>query len=56
MATELSGNIRSLRAGAPEVMKGFSAVAQAALKADALDIKTKELNALAIAVATSCDS
>ena len=24
MATELTGDIRSLRAGAPEVMKGFS--------------------------------
>src|SRR5579859_1944534 len=55
LAKELSGDIRSLRAGAPEVMKGFSALAQAALKADALDTKTKELIALAIAVATRCD-
>jgi AhpD family alkylhydroperoxidase len=55
MATELTGDIRSLRAGAPEVMNGFSALAQPALKADALDTKTKELIALAIAVATSCD-
>jgi AhpD family alkylhydroperoxidase len=55
MAAELTGDIRSLRAGAPEVMKGFSALAQAALKADALDTKTKELIALAIAVATRCD-
>ena len=55
LAKELSGDIRSLRAGAPEVMKGFSALAQAALKADALDTKTKELIALAISVATRCD-
>jgi AhpD family alkylhydroperoxidase len=55
MATELTGDIRSLRAGAPDVMKGFSALAQAALKADALDTKTKELIALAIAIATRCD-
>ncbi len=55
MAAELSGDIRSLRAGAPDVMKGFSALAQAALKAGALDTKTKELVALAIAVATRCD-
>ena len=48
-------DIRSLRAGAPDVMKGFSALAQAALKADALDTKTKELIALAISVATRCD-
>jgi AhpD family alkylhydroperoxidase len=54
-AKELTGGIRSLRAGAPEVMKGFSTLAQAALKADALDTKTKELIALAIAVATRCD-
>jgi AhpD family alkylhydroperoxidase len=55
LATQLSGDIRALRAGAPEVMKGFSALAQAALKADALDTKTKELIALAISVATRCD-
>jgi AhpD family alkylhydroperoxidase len=55
MAAELTGDIRSLRAGAPDVMKGLSALAQAALKADALDTKTKELIALAIAVATRCD-
>jgi len=55
MATELTGDIRPLRAGTPDVMKGFSALAQAALKADALDTKTKELIALAIAVATRCD-
>jgi len=54
-AKELTGDIRSLRAGAPEVMKGFAALAQAALKADALDTRTKELIALAIAVATRCD-
>jgi AhpD family alkylhydroperoxidase len=55
MTTELSTDIRSLRAGAPEVMKGFSALAQAALQANALDTRTKELIALAIAVATRCD-
>src|SRR5579872_1509979 len=54
-ATQLSSEIRTLRSGAPEVMKGFSALAQAALKSDALDTKTKELIALAIAVATRCD-
>src|SRR5215472_6491689 len=55
MAAELTGDIRSLRAGAPDVMKGFSALAQAALKSGALDARTKELIALAIAVATRCD-
>jgi AhpD family alkylhydroperoxidase len=37
-------------------MKGFSALARAALEARALDTKTKELVALAIAVATRCDA
>ncbi|WP_448190953.1 carboxymuconolactone decarboxylase family protein [Azospirillum sp. sgz301742] len=55
MASELTGAVRELRGGAPEVMKGFSAIAQAALKANALDTKTKELIALAIGVATRCD-
>lgn len=55
MATELSGAVKELRGGAPDVMKGFSAIAQAALKANALDTKTKELIALAIGVATRCD-
>lgn len=52
---ELSGGLRELRSGTPEVMKGFSSIAQAALKADALDAKTKELIALAISVAVRCD-
>jgi AhpD family alkylhydroperoxidase len=52
---ELSVALREVRTGAPDVMKGFSAIAQAALKANALDTKTKELIALAISVATRCD-
>ncbi|WP_322515741.1 carboxymuconolactone decarboxylase family protein [Rhodopseudomonas palustris] len=52
---ELSTALREVRGGAPDVMKGFSAIAQAALKANALDTKTKELIALAISVATRCD-
>jgi AhpD family alkylhydroperoxidase len=54
-ARSLAGPLRELRGGASEVMKGFSAIAQAALKANALDTKTKELIALAIGVATRCD-
>ena len=56
MTTELSGALREVRTGEPDVMKGFSALAQAALKAGALDTKTKELIALAISVATRCDA
>ncbi len=55
MTGELSGAIRELRGGAPEVMRAFSGMAQAALKADALDTRTKELIALGIAVAIRCD-
>jgi AhpD family alkylhydroperoxidase len=55
MTGDLSVALKEVRGGAPDVMKGFSAIAQAALKANALDTKTKELIALAIAVATRCD-
>jgi AhpD family alkylhydroperoxidase len=56
LAAGLSPAIRELRAGAPEVMKGFSAIARAALEAKALDPKSKELIALAISVAIRCDA
>ena len=56
MAAEMSGAVKEVRSGATDVMKGFSALAQAALKAGALDTKTKELIALAISVATRCDA
>lgn len=50
----MNGGVRALRHGAPEVMKSFSEMAGAAHGGDALDGKTKELIALAIAVATRC--
>lgn len=50
-----AGPLKELRGGTPEVMKNFSAIAQAALKPNALDTKTKELIALAISVAIRCD-
>jgi AhpD family alkylhydroperoxidase len=55
MTKELSAQLRDLRGGAPEVMKGFSAIAQEALAPKALDGKTKELIALGIGVAVRCD-
>ena len=51
----LSAQLRDLRGGAPDVMKSFSAIAQAALAPKALDAKTKELIALGIGVAIRCD-
>ncbi|MGB8576407.1 MAG: carboxymuconolactone decarboxylase family protein [Pseudolabrys sp.] len=53
--TELTGDLRNLRGGAPEVMKAFSNIANAALATKALDGKTKELIALGISVAIRCD-
>jgi len=55
MAVELSGALKEVRAGTPESMKAFSALARAALEPKALDTKTKELLALAISVAIRCD-
>ncbi|MGA2795328.1 MAG: carboxymuconolactone decarboxylase family protein [Roseiarcus sp.] len=55
MTRAVSAELRNLRGGAPEVMKEFSAIAQAALAPNALDVKTKELIALGIAVAVRCD-
>lgn len=52
---ELSAQLKNVRSGVPEVVKAFSAVAQAALAPKALDTKTKELIALAISVAIRCD-
>jgi AhpD family alkylhydroperoxidase len=56
LAGGMSAPLRELRTGAPDVMKGFSAIARAALQAGALDTRTKELVALAIAVAIRCDA
>lgn len=55
MTTELNALLRSLRGGAPDVMKAFASIAQAATVSKALDVKTKELIALGIAVAVRCD-
>ena len=55
LARGLSAELRNLRGGAPEVMKAFSSIAQSALIEGALDVKTKELIALAISVAVRCD-
>ncbi|GIX34432.1 MAG: alkyl hydroperoxide reductase AhpD [Lysobacteraceae bacterium] len=52
---DLNAAIGRLRAGAAEPMRGFSMLAREALKPGALDLKTKELIAIAIAVASRCD-
>ena len=52
---ELRPHARELRRMIPDVYKGFAALHDAALAEGALDTKTKELIALAIAVSTQCD-
>jgi AhpD family alkylhydroperoxidase len=51
----LSPSLRKLRADIPDTMKGFDAMAGAALRDGALSEKTKELIALALGVAAHCD-
>lgn len=56
--TQLTGDINTqlakLRKEIPDVMAGFSSLAQAATKNAVLDKKTKELIAIALAVANHC--
>ena len=51
----ISANLKKLRNDIPDTMKGFAALAQAAIRDGALDKKTKELIALALGVAAHCD-
>lgn len=55
IVARIATNLRQLRQDIPDTMKGFSALAQAATRSNALDKKSKELIALAIGVATRCD-
>lgn len=55
LTKDLSALLRNLRGGAPDVMKAFAGIAQAATVSKSLDAKTKELIALGIAVAVRCD-
>ncbi len=50
-----SAPVNELRNVAPETMHGFGAFARAAHQPGSVDAKTKELAALAIAVALRCD-
>lgn len=55
LTQNISKNLQDLRAGEPEVMKGFGQLSSSAMKGGAIDEKTKELIALAIGVANRCD-
>lgn len=52
---ELTKPMRELNQGIPKVMQGFGQLADNAKAAGALDAKTKELIAMAIAIALRCD-
>jgi AhpD family alkylhydroperoxidase len=52
----VTGSLRKLRSDIPDVMKGFGALAQAAMRSGAIDHKTKELIALCLGVAGHCDA
>lgn len=52
---DLRDSARALRGHIPGVFEGFAAMSNAALGDGALDAKTKELIALAIAVSKQCD-
>lgn len=51
---DISTQLAKMRKEMPEVMAGFSALSQAANKEGALDKKTKELIAMALAVSKQC--
>lgn len=51
---DLTVQLAKMRKEMPEVMAGFSALSQAATKDGALNKKTKELIAMALAVANHC--
>lgn len=51
---DISTQLAKMRKEMPEVMSGFSSLSQAAYKEGALDKKTKELIAMALAVAKQC--
>jgi AhpD family alkylhydroperoxidase len=52
---DISSSLAKLRKEIPDVMTGFSSLAQAATKDSVLDKKTKELIAIALGVASHCD-
>lgn len=55
LTSEINKNLTPFRKESPDVMKAFGELARAATAPGALDEKTKELIAVAIAVATRCD-
>lgn len=55
ITNDLNEYLGKMRKEIPEVMNGFSSLAQSALKDGALTKKTKEMIALAIGISSHCD-
>ena len=55
LTNDINKNLAPFRKQSPDVMKAFGELAKAATTSGALDEKTKELIAVAIAVAIRCD-
>ncbi len=56
LAADISSTLTQLRADVPDVMRGFGALSQAAMRPGVLDAKAKELIAMALGVAARCDA
>jgi AhpD family alkylhydroperoxidase len=56
LTAAVSQQLGTLRTDTPDVMKAFGDLGKAATRSGALDKKTKELIALALAVAVRCDA
>ncbi len=55
IANDVMMGIGLLHEGSPDAMKAFTALSTAARASKAIDMKTKELMALAIGIAVHCD-
>ena len=55
VASDVASGVGLLRRATPEPMKAFAGLAASATATHAIDIKTKELMALAIGIAVHCD-
>lgn len=55
LTKSVSARLGTLRSGTPDVMKSFSDLGRFAMADGALNMKTKELMALALGVAAHCD-
>lgn len=55
LSRRVDSEAANLHRAAPDTMRAFRRLAQEAGKAGALDVKTKELMALAVAVAVRCE-